>query len=187
MGHKNIFSDHVSIGMNEYVFNIVMSIDESFHLIIAESSPLDGRLDHKRIRIPIENARGLRDALNRAIAKIDKIDLMKFVSRSSLLDNVRGKNTIDDQTIKTEKREKVTNYIPSGTKDGIRSSNDILYDEQRKLYPQAYMPWSTEDDERLEKLFCNGTSTKELAKMFQRNPGAIRSRIKKLELREKYG
>lgn len=179
MGHKNIFSDHVSIGMNEYVFNIVMNIDESFHLIIAENEPSDERLDHKRIRIPIENARGLRDALNRSIAKIDKIDRMMFVSRSSLLDNARRGIEKGPAEHKEEPKTEL------GVKYS-KSSNDLLYEEQRKLYPQAYMPWSVDDDERLEKLFCDGINTKELAEIFQRNPGAIRSRIKKLELREKY-
>lgn len=53
-------------------------------------------------------------------------------------------------------------------------------------YPKAYMPWTREDDDRLELLFCEGKTTKELAEIFQRNEGAIRARVKKLELEEKY-
>lgn len=49
------------------------------------------------------------------------------------------------------------------------------------------MPWSTEDDNKLELLFCEGKKVKELAQIFERNTGAISSRIKKLELKEKYG
>lgn len=59
-------------------------------------------------------------------------------------------------------------------------------DDKRKEHAHAYLPWSTEDDEKLEKLYCEGRSTKELAKVFNRNTGAITSRIKKLELRDKY-
>lgn len=59
-------------------------------------------------------------------------------------------------------------------------------EEIRKEHGQAYMPWSEEEDEKLELLFCEGKSVKELASMFERKEGAIRSRIKKLELKEKY-
>lgn len=62
----------------------------------------------------------------------------------------------------------------------------ILLEEIRKVHNQAYLPWSVEDDERLEALFCEGKSIKELAQEFERNEGAISSRIKKLELKEKY-
>ena len=60
-------------------------------------------------------------------------------------------------------------------------------DTIRADYPQAYLPWSAEDDEKLEVLYCEGKTVKELVAIFERQPGAIRSRIKKLELREKYG
>jgi DNA-binding MarR family transcriptional regulator len=36
-------------------------------------------------------------------------------------------------------------------------------------------------------MWCEGATTKELAAHFQRKPSAITSRIKKLELVEKYG
>ncbi len=52
---------------------------------------------------------------------------------------------------------------------------------------KAYAPWTTEDDNKLEQLFCEGKKTTELAKIFGRKEGAITSRIEKLELREKYG
>lgn len=54
-------------------------------------------------------------------------------------------------------------------------------------YPNAYMPWSEEDDLKLTQMWCEGATVKDLATHFQRKPGAITSRIKKLELVEKYG
>ncbi len=60
-------------------------------------------------------------------------------------------------------------------------------DEKRKAHRNAYQPWADEDDNRLELLYCKGKSVAELSKEFRRTSGAIRSRIKKLELREKYG
>lgn len=57
----------------------------------------------------------------------------------------------------------------------------------RETHQQAYLPWTAEDDNKLELLFCEGKKAKELAEFFGRNTGAINSRIKKLELKEKYG
>lgn len=57
----------------------------------------------------------------------------------------------------------------------------------RETHQQAYLPWTAEDDNKLELLFCEGKKAKELAEIFGRNTGAINSRIKKLELKEKYG
>lgn len=53
-------------------------------------------------------------------------------------------------------------------------------------YANAYEPWSKEDDDQLEELWCEGKSVSELSKIFERKPGAISSRIKKLELKDKY-
>lgn len=58
---------------------------------------------------------------------------------------------------------------------------------QRQKYRNAYSRWTEEDDKKLEMLYCEGQSINELSKLFERNNGAIRARIKKLELTEKYG
>lgn len=59
--------------------------------------------------------------------------------------------------------------------------------EKQIKHNNAYEKWTTEDDEKLEMLFCQGKSISELSEIFGRNKGAIYSRIKKLELNEKYG
>ncbi len=58
---------------------------------------------------------------------------------------------------------------------------------QKESHKSAYLPWTNEDDEKLEILFYAGKKVKELSEIFERNEGAIKSRIKKLELVEKYG
>ncbi|MBU2527571.1 MAG: PUR family DNA/RNA-binding protein [Bacteroidetes bacterium] len=60
-------------------------------------------------------------------------------------------------------------------------------EDKRKTHRNAYQPWTDEDDNRLELLYCEGKSVTDLSKEFGRNNGAIQSRIKKLELKEKYG
>jgi len=59
--------------------------------------------------------------------------------------------------------------------------------EKQVSHTNAYQRWTKEDDYRLEILFCEGKTVKELSSIFGRNNGAIESRIDKLELREKYG
>jgi F-box protein, helicase, 18 len=60
-------------------------------------------------------------------------------------------------------------------------------EEIRKEHKDAYTPWTVDQDDELTTMYCNGAKTKVMAKYFHRTEGAIRSRIKKLELRELYG
>ena len=53
-------------------------------------------------------------------------------------------------------------------------------EEIRQEYPSAYEKWSDEDDNELKRLHDLGLSIPELVKRFGRNPGAIRSRLRKL-------
>jgi hypothetical protein len=72
----------------------------------------------------------------------------------------------------------------TGAKEEDKAYNVV---DIRQKHPQAYARWSEEDDARLEQLYCEGKKNKELAVILGRDPGAISSRIKKLELKEKYG
>ena len=57
----------------------------------------------------------------------------------------------------------------------------------RREYPNAYNPWSDEDDKSLAGMCCHGATIEELAAHFGRKPGGIKSRIKKLGLEKTYG
>lgn len=52
--------------------------------------------------------------------------------------------------------------------------------EIRKQFPNAYKPWSKDDDEKLLRLYREGKSINELTLLFKRNEGGILSRIRKL-------
>lgn len=54
----------------------------------------------------------------------------------------------------------------------------------RLEHPNAYQPWSAEEDQQLTEFFHAGQKTKVMAKFFGRKLGAIRSRLKKLQLIE---
>ena len=47
---------------------------------------------------------------------------------------------------------------------------------------EAYQPWTKEEDQQLTREFEEGKTTKELSEIHKRTTGAIRSRLKKLEL-----
>lgn len=49
-------------------------------------------------------------------------------------------------------------------------------------YPNAYRPWTGEEDERFEILRLERKSVSELAEIFGRKKGAIYSRLKKMGL-----
>jgi hypothetical protein len=63
---------------------------------------------------------------------------------------------------------------------------DKSYDlgEIRKKDLRAYESWGPDEDQELSKYFKEGLSVSQLAKKHQRRTGAIRSRLKKLELVE---
>jgi predicted Holliday junction resolvase-like endonuclease len=54
----------------------------------------------------------------------------------------------------------------------------------RKNHRRAYEPWSKDEEKRLSRLYEQGATITELAQEFQRQPGGIRSRLKKLGLTE---
>lgn len=59
--------------------------------------------------------------------------------------------------------------------------SSLSYMEQQKLlYANAYAKWTPKEDAELLELLHKGMSIKVLVKEFERNEGAIRSRIKKL-------
>lgn len=52
----------------------------------------------------------------------------------------------------------------------------------RQEFPNAYTPWTDNNDEELLSLWGEGATVEELAEHFRRKPGAIHSRLKKLGL-----
>ena len=51
---------------------------------------------------------------------------------------------------------------------------------------QAYKPWDDQEDAALTEMYCERKTIKEIVARFNRTVGAIKSRIKKLELHELY-
>ena len=51
--------------------------------------------------------------------------------------------------------------------------------KMRETHPNAFKPWTAEDDDRLKLLFTDGKPLEELVREFGRHPGSIRARLKK--------
>jgi len=58
--------------------------------------------------------------------------------------------------------------------------------EVRKTYPNAYQPWTDQEDQELEIHFAEEKDLTELSEIFKRKESAIHARIIKLRLEEKY-
>lgn len=82
-----------------------------------------------------------------------------------------------------EKEYEITNYPKNSAKN---VDGEDRYTEIRQKHKDAYKPWTEDLDTELTNMFCEGINAKDMAKHFGRTKGAIDSRIKRLELWEKY-
>lgn len=67
---------------------------------------------------------------------------------------------------------------PQATNEG----KTYVVEETRQDYPRAYEKWSDKEDGQLSELCRNGKSVREIAMALDRQEGAIRSRMAKLNL-----
>ncbi len=87
--------------------------------------------------------------------------------------------------IKEKIKEDRTQYIlKSGNSEHKVDSlkTPLTFEKIRKEYPKAYEKWTEHDDKLLKLSYQKDQNISELAKLFQRKPGAIRSRLKKIGL-----
>lgn len=65
--------------------------------------------------------------------------------------------------------------------------NDNLENNYSKIKTNTWRHWTEIDDNELEKMYCEKRPINEISDLLKRTRGAIKSRIKKLQLVEKYG
>ncbi len=71
--------------------------------------------------------------------------------------------------------------------DNVPRQKPPQWSEIKKKHPRAYEVWSPEEDEQLRREQEEGITVNELAHMHQRQPSAIRSRLKALGMRGEKG
>jgi DNA-binding CsgD family transcriptional regulator len=67
-------------------------------------------------------------------------------------------------------------------KTGVGKSYEKRMEEIRQEHPRAYEKWTDQEDDQLRQLVESRTTAKEIARILQRQPSAIRSRLDKLNL-----
>ena len=123
-----------------------------------------------------------KESYGKFIARVKENPLAVAVKLNDLSDNmdIRRLPYISDKDVKRLKK-----YLRAYKQLTGTPTYSIFACQQE--YPNAYAPRSEDDDKELTQMRCEGATTNELADHFQRKPSAITSRIKKLELVEKYG
>ena len=82
----------------------------------------------------------------------------------------------------------IKDFLRPSTESPFKAAEFISFNPVRTLegirakYPNTYRPWTKVDDDRLVTLYKSGKNIKELTLIFQRNDGAITSRLRKLEM-----
>lgn len=90
--------------------------------------------------------------------------------------------------VENEEEPVTTEKIPSTTGNAVynRIHKSYLFKEVREKYKEVYQPWTAELDQELTIMYNEGITVRDLVKHFGRTKGAIRSRIRKLELEKIY-
>lgn len=118
-----------------------------------------------------------RDGEFRQLSDCAEVELTR---QTPVSQNAREKKFIVTCGGTVEKR--MERRAESARSRGGGVSGGTRFAEVWERYPNAYRPWSAGDDAELGELFSSGASVKNLAGRLGRQPGAIRSRIAKLEL-----
>ena len=111
------------------------------------------------------------------IARVKRNPLAVAVKLNDLSDNmdIRRLPYLSDKDIKRLKR-----YLKAYKQlTGVPTYS--IYACQQE-YPNAFLPWSEEDDATLEKMWAEGADAETIATHFKRKPSAITTRLKRLGL-----
>tara|TARA_R110000850_G_scaffold218852_3_gene344465 strand:+ start:67658 stop:69562 length:1905 start_codon:yes stop_codon:yes gene_type:complete len=135
---------------------------------------------------PIKEVVKIKKPEDDAIEEITMNEVMQIMTGKSNTRNttetVKAYKVVDKKSSTTTAR-----LIHPKEKAVDTSEKAYPFEEIRKKHTQAYQPWTPELDHKLTIMFCEKVSIKSIAQHLGRTPGAINSRIKKLELRELYG
>lgn len=107
-------------------------------------------------------------------------DLLPFAEQNNYekYKTIIVKNIPEEGKVEDDETKIKSNYFKE--KENARTH------EIKKTHKQAYEKWTEKLDYELTEKFCTGWTVTNMAKHFKRTNGAIRARIKKLELTEKY-
>ena len=114
-----------------------------------------------------------------ALTRASDFLIITYSKPNALIESIIASGDIVFKQIST-KEEK----IEPKNEEVLQKTRSHSQETIRIKYPNAYVKWSSDDDERLRELYKSGKTVKELIQIFQRKRGAIESRLKKLKLKE---
>ncbi len=92
---------------------------------------------------------------------------------------------IDVMKVLTKEDKKIAKEIankPKAYRASMHNDKADWFDDHKAMPKESLLPWTVSQDKKL-RLFCdNGVSVSDIAKHFDRTPGAIIARMKKLDL-----
>jgi hypothetical protein len=123
----------------------------------------------------------LRKLALEVLAGIDGRLLGKYISVRPAAD---GRELCDATfvEIETYARQIMQQLAAALGQPALRQKKGYQVAAIRREYNQAYRPWSEQDDEYLRTRFLEGATVDDLVNEFARQPGGIRSRLRKLGL-----
>ncbi|HDR05407.1 MAG TPA: ATP-dependent helicase [Candidatus Marinimicrobia bacterium] len=123
----------------------------------------------------------LNEEINLLYVAITRVKTLLQIPESLLPNNLDQSVQISIIKPKEHPKKAQSNVMPPPAKAAFKKSikSEIL-ENIRKRHAEAYSPWNAALDAELLRLYYKGEKVKKLSQIFERTPGAIRSRIKKL-------
>ncbi|MCX6156878.1 MAG: DUF3276 family protein [Ignavibacteriae bacterium] len=173
MSEDHIISEKYTHNGLTYFFDIRKSKRDELYIRITQRNDNSSEFEYQRIFI-------FEDAINQFIDTfVDVLEKYHSLTKEKVI--------ISQNIVEPENKTAISAQITDkSSNDSSVSNKKFTFAEIRTRFEKAYRPWSKEDDDKLEILFCEKKSVQELSKIFGRTSGSIRSRIAKLEFIDKY-
>ncbi|MDA3866035.1 MAG: UvrD-helicase domain-containing protein [Salinivirgaceae bacterium] len=138
-------------------------------------------VQHQREKLDLTR---LNEEVNLLYVAVTRAKTCIHIPETLLPENFPVFNSIN--VIKVETDEDLEDEPSSVPSSGSVAPKNSEYEEQmariKAGHKKAYQPWTEDLDLQLTRMYCEGEKIKAMSEYFGRTPGAIRSRIKKLEL-----
>lgn len=152
-------------------------------------------------RADLEKAISEKNGKELNIAKLNEEINLLYVAITRSKNNIQIPETLIPDKVPNSKQIHILNVIEEEVIETLAKNRNktkqknweneeekaYYFGEVRKDYKAAYYPWTTELDGELTEMYSNGVNVKDIAKHFGRTKGAIKSRVRKLELDLIYG
>ena len=126
-----------------------------------------------------------------ALSRVKRLDSLSLLGLNNMSLKVSRDALEIDELLRARAKQDTDKFAPLAerakkrkeepeTEKSEKSSNwhDKIA-KMRETHPNAFKPWSAEDDDKLKKLFDEGKKLDDLASEFGRHPGSIHARLKK--------